>query len=174
MAHIYTRYRHSTLRCGISPASWLVCRSGVCSAGRPAGELRAYASLLRYGAPDGWSPQPANGRSRGATMTLSFTRSTHPASKRRGGRLAPMQKLTGGCKLSVDRRKRDRHGPRIPQQQSGVAGRAGLAAPRTWIGLARVRREGGIRISAGENSGGLWEFRKCSKLRARWIMPSRA
>ena len=126
--------------------------------GTPANELSAYASLLRYGSPELVAAACERALARGYRDVKLHEIDTP-------GVQAARRAIGPDAKLMVDV-----NCPWTVAQAIDMA-RAFHASNLEWLeepvwppedmdGLARVRREGGIRISAGENSGGLWEFRR--------------
>src|ERR1035437_316 len=126
--------------------------------GTPISELTAYASLLRYGAPDLVGAACERALARGyRDIKLHETETPMVRAARAAMGAGPRLMVDVNCPWSVE--------------QALAMARGWGESDLTWLeepvwppedmgGLARVRREGGIPISAGENSGGLWELRK--------------
>jgi D-galactarolactone cycloisomerase len=123
----------------------------------PCPHLAAYASLLRYAEPD--AVAVAVGRAAGqgyATVKLHEVGVEQVRAARAAGGTALRLMLDTNCPWSVDQA--------ITMARAlGAFGLDWLEEP-VWppedhAGLARVRREGGVRIAAGENAAGLHDFR---------------
>ena len=126
--------------------------------GTPAAEMRAYASLLRYGSPDlvAAACERALGRGYRDVKLHEIDTPGVQAARRAMGPDAKLM-VDVNCPWTVAQAiqmAREFHSSDLEWLEEPVW------PPEDMDGLARVRREGGIRISAGENSGGLWEFRK--------------
>jgi L-alanine-DL-glutamate epimerase-like enolase superfamily enzyme len=125
--------------------------------GAPVGTLRAYASLLRYSAPTRVAEACTRALARGyRDVKLHETEIPAVAAARKalGPHAAIM--LDTNCPWSVDdaiaraRALRELHLTWLEEP---------VWPPEDHPGLARVRREGGIPIAAGENAAGLHDFR---------------
>ncbi|MBW4089813.1 MAG: mandelate racemase/muconate lactonizing enzyme family protein [Proteobacteria bacterium] len=123
----------------------------------PPGKLRAYASLLRYGAPDLVATAAARAAARGYA-DLKLHEIEVPMVR------AAREALGAGPRLMVD--------TNCPWTVAEATAMARALAPcdLAWLeepiwppedfsGLARVRAAGGIPIAAGENAGGTMDFR---------------
>jgi D-galactarolactone cycloisomerase len=126
--------------------------------GTPASELPAYASLLRYGSPELVGAACERAMARGYRDVKLHEIDT-PGVQAARAAIGPDARLMVdvNCPWTVEhaiQMAREFHSSNLEWLEEPVW------PPEDMDGLARVRREGGIRISAGENSGGLWEFRK--------------
>jgi L-alanine-DL-glutamate epimerase-like enolase superfamily enzyme len=123
----------------------------------PPAEFRAYASLLRYGAADTIHAAVSRAAAQGYGDIKLHEIAVDPV-------LAAREAAGPDAKIMLDT-----NCPWTPDQAIEMAHRlapADLAwleepvwPPEDWQGLARVRLEGGIPIAAGENAGGLLDFR---------------
>lgn len=122
----------------------------------PAAGFPAYASLLRYGAPGPIAAAAGRAVAEGyADLKLHEIEYAPVAAAREAAPNARIM-LDTNCPWTVE-------------QAIAMARRlAGLDLawleepvfpPEDFLGLARVRREGGIPIAAGENAGGFYDFR---------------
>ncbi len=126
--------------------------------GTPVGDLPAYASLLRYGSPELVASACERVLSRGYRDVKLHEIDT-PGVQAARRAIGPDARLMVdvNCPWTVAQAiamAREFHSSDLEWLEEPVW------PPEDMDGLARVRREGGIRISAGENSGGIWEFRK--------------
>jgi D-galactarolactone cycloisomerase len=123
----------------------------------PRSHLAAYASLLRYGEPDAVAAAVGRAVSQGyGAVKLHEIGVEQVRAARAAGGTALRLMLDTNCPWRVD--------------QATTIARALAAFDLDWLeepvwppedhaGLARVRREGGVRIAAGENAAGLHDFR---------------
>lgn len=125
--------------------------------GAPVPSLAAYASLLRYGGADAVAAAAARARDLGyADIKLHEIEVERVRAAREALGPAPRIMLDTNCPWSVDEAV-------TMARRLAPLDLAWLEEP-VWppedhAGLARVRREGGIRIAAGENAAGLHDFR---------------
>jgi len=122
----------------------------------PAATLDAYASLLRYGEPRLVGEAAARAAAQGYTAVKLHEIDVPQVA-------AARHALGAGMRLMLDV-----NCPWTVQHSIDMARRLGdygldwleepVFPPEDHAGLARVRREGGIRISAGENAAGLHDF----------------
>jgi L-alanine-DL-glutamate epimerase-like enolase superfamily enzyme len=127
-------------------------------------ELTAYASLLRYGAPDLVTAACERALARGyRDIKLHEIEAPMVAAARTA--LGPEPRLmvdvncpwTVGEALAMARRLRECNLTWLEEP---------VWPPEDDVGLARVRAEGGVPIAAGENAGGLHDFRRKFELGA--------
>ncbi len=125
--------------------------------GAPVGSLTAYASLLRYGAPDLVAAACERATARGH-RDIKLHEIEVPQVR------AARQAIGPDVRLMVD--------TNCPWTVAQAIAKARqlreldltwleepVWPPEDQVGLARVRAEGGVQIAAGENAGGLFEFR---------------
>ncbi len=125
--------------------------------GSPVGHLTAYASLLRYGAPERVAAACERALSRGY-RDIKLHEITVPQVRAAREALGPDMRLMvdTNCPWSVAQAI-DMASQMQPYNLTWLE--EPIWPPEDHAGLARVRAEGGVRLAAGENAAGLQGFR---------------
>ena len=163
--HIFGRngpvvYAHS----GVDIALWDIAgkRAGLplCDllGGARRKEVRAYASLMRYGTPDDGRPHL-----RGETIARGFRHvklHEHSVDAVRAARegVGARRRHHERRQLPLERGAGAGDGARLSARATSIGWRSRCGRPEDHTGLARVRRGGTTRIAAGENAAGLHDF----------------
>ena len=164
MGRSVSRLPASTSRCGTLPARRKACRSIACSAGQRRDRIPTYASLLRYGKPDLVARYTEEAIGRGYTaikLHEHLVETVAPGREAAGPNIALM--VDTNCAWAPDEAV-------AMARKLKVYDLAWLEEPVDPVDdydtMARIRRDTGVTIAAGENIGHAAEARLAIELGA--------